>query len=265
MPEGDTVWRAARSLERELTGKTLLSTDFRVPRYALSDLSGGEVLSTVSRGKHLLTRIAHETGDWTIHSHLKMEGVWRTFRPGASWRLPEYQARIVLTTDDRVAVGFSLGILDLIPTAAEQDAVGHLGPDLLGPDWDEDEALRRLRTDPSVPIGQALLEQRNLAGVGNVFQSELCFVSGLDPRRPVDTVERLPRVVRLAHLMLDQNKERSTRTTTGDLRKPLWVYGRVGSPCRRCSTKIVVEELGPVGRERLTYWCPRCQPPLSGV
>lgn len=261
MPEGDTVWRQARTLEAALTGKTLISSDFRVPRYALSDLSGGVVLSTISRGKHLLTRIAHETGDWTIHSHLKMEGAWRTFRPGASWRRPEHEARIVLTTEGQVAVGFSLGILDLIPTSAEGDAVGHLGPDLLGPNWDEEEALRRLRAVPSVPIGQALLDQRNLAGVGNVFQSELCFVSGLDPRRPVGTVERLPRVVRLAHLMLDQNKNRSTRTITGNLRKPLWVYGQDGAPCQRCGTKIVMEELGPQGRERRTFWCPSCQPP----
>lgn len=263
MPEGDTVWRAARSLEQALTGSRLVRTDFRVPRYATSDLSGGTVLETISRGKHLLTRISHETGAWTIHSHLKMEGAWRTFRPGQAWRRPEHEARIVLTTADRVAVGFSLGVLDLFPTGAEDDAVGHLGPDLLGPGWDETEAVRRIAAVPDLPIGEALLEQRNLAGIGNVYQSELCFVSGLDPRRPVASVDRLPRVVRVARLMLDQNKDRSTRTTTGNTRQPLWVYRRDGAPCRRCGTVITVAMLGPAGRERATYWCPRCQPPVD--
>ncbi len=260
MPEGDTVWRAARELERSMSGQTLLRTDFRVPQLATTNLSGGLVLATVSRGKHLLTRIHHDSGDWTVHSHLRMEGAWRTFRPGQSWRRPVHEARVVLSTRSRVAVGFSLGLLEVLPTAREEDVVGHLGPDLLGPDWDAGQALRRLRDDPNRPIGEALLDQRNVAGIGNVFANELCFVQGLDPRTPVAAIDRLPRVVTRAQQMLEQNKSRSTRATTGDLRAPYWVYGREGAPCRRCGTTIVTADLGPTGQERVTYWCPRCQP-----
>ncbi|MXG90619.1 Fpg/Nei family DNA glycosylase [Nocardioides flavescens] len=263
MPEGDTVFRAARLLERHLGGRVLTRTDFRVPQHATVDLAGATVSSSVSRGKHLLTRLDHPAqGDWTLHTHLKMEGAWRVLDHGRRWPRPAHQARVVLETEQAVAVGFSLGIVELVARSAEPDVVGHLGPDLLGPDWDEDEALRRLREEPDRTVHEALLDQTNLAGIGNMYDAELCFTSGLHPRTPVGEVRDLRRLVRRARQMLDLNKERAVQSTTGDLRERerMWVYRRDQAPCRRCRTPIAVDQLGPAGRERAIYWCPSCQP-----
>ena len=266
MPEGDTVWRTARMLDRALSGQVLTRTDFRVPHLATSDLSGGLVTATVSRGKHLMTRIRTGSADvpeeWTLHTHLKMEGAWRTFGPGGRWSRPAHQARVVLETPTIQAVGFSLGIVELVRRADEAGLVAHLGPDLLGPDWDEDEALRRLSTAPDRVVREALLDQRNLAGIGNMYAAELCFTQGVHPATPVAMVRDLPRLVRRARLMLEHNKERAQQSTTGDLRhgRQMWVYRRDGSPCRRCGTAVEVTMLGPSDRERAAYWCPRCQP-----
>jgi len=258
LPEGDTVYRAARLLDRALTGHTLVGTDFRVPQHATADLTGGTVTGTISRGKHLLTRIDES---WTLHTHLKMEGAWRVLDPGQRWPRPAHQARVVLTTADKVAVGFSLGVVELIERETEESVVGHLGPDLLGPDWDADEAVRRLLADPDRPLREALLDQRNLAGIGNMYAAELCFITGLHPETPVGRVPDLRRLVLRAHQMLDLNKERALQSTTGDLRERerLWVYRRDRSPCRRCRSPIVVDMHGPAGRERASYWCPTCQ------
>jgi endonuclease VIII len=161
-----------------------------------------------------------------------------------------------------VAVGFALGVVEIIARDAEQGVVGHLGPDLLGPDWDEAEALRRLRSAPDREIADALLDQRNLAGIGNLYKSELCFVAGVHPRTPVGTVPDLPRLVRRARAALDANKDRVEQTMTGDTRRgrQTWVYRRDKQPCRRCGTRIQVDQQGPQMQERATYWCPRCQP-----
>ena len=172
MPEGDTVWRAARSLDRALAGQILTSTDFRVPQLATVDLSGAKVLRTLSRGKHLLTRIESREA-WTLHTHLKMEGSWHIYQHGQRWRRPADQARVVLSSESRQAVGFALGIVELLPRHREADVVGHLGPDLLGPDWDEHEALKRLCADPDRPVHEALLDQTCLAGIGNMYAAEL--------------------------------------------------------------------------------------------
>jgi endonuclease VIII len=262
VPEGDTVYRAARLLDRRLTGRELTRTDFRVPQHATVDLAGGTVVGSVSRGKHLLTRIDHAGEAWTLHTHLKMEGAWRVLDPGRRWPRPAHQARVVLETADAVAVGFSLGVVELLPRADEDDVVGHLGPDLLGPDWDEAEALRRLGADPDRTVHEALLDQRNLAGIGNMYAAELCFTSGLHPATRVGDVPDLTRLVRRARQMLDLNKERPVQSTTGDLRERvgMWVYRRDKAPCRRCRTPVAVAMLGPAGRERATYWCPACQP-----
>lgn len=261
MPEGDTVWRAARMLDRALRGQVLTRTDFRVPRLAVTDLAGGRVLCTVSRGKHLLTRIDTDV-PWTLHTHLKMEGTWRIVPHGQPWPRPAHQARVVLETATTQAVGFSLGTVELVRRSEESAVVGHLGPDLLGPDWDEAEALRRLASDPEQPLHSALLDQHNLAGIGNLYAAELCFTGGVHPATPVAVAGDLERLVRRAHLMLLHNRERAQQTTTGDLRRghQTWVYRRDGQPCRRCGTRIEVSMLGPTGRERAIYWCPRCQP-----
>ncbi|MCB0905969.1 MAG: Fpg/Nei family DNA glycosylase [Nocardioidaceae bacterium] len=262
MPEGDTVWRTARALDRALAGHQLTITDFRVPSLATVDLRGGVVRQTVSRGKHLLTHIDHGHRAWTLHTHLKMEGTWQTYQPGQRWRRPEHQARVVLETPDRVAVGFSLGIVELLPRSEEHLVVGHLGPDLLGSDWDEQEAVRRLLRDPGRPVHDALLDQTNLAGIGNMYAAELCFTSGVHPQTCVADVPDLMRMVRRAHLILDHNKDRDVQATTGDLRQGQrhWVYRRDRQPCRRCGTMIEVSSQGDPGRERAVYWCPRCQP-----
>jgi endonuclease-8 len=259
VPEGDTVLRAARLLDRSLSGRVLTRTDFRVPQHATADLSGATVARTISRGKHLLTRT--DTG-FTLHTHLKMEGAWQVYRPGERWRRPASQVRVLLEAGDVTAVGFSLGVVELIETANEDQVVGHLGPDLLGPDWDEAEALRRLRADPDRELTAALLDQRNLAGIGNMYAAELCFTSGIHPGSPVREVGDLPRLVRRARLMLQQNAERAVQSTTGDLRprERMWVYRRDRSPCRRCGTPIMVAMRGQPGLERATYWCPTCQP-----
>lgn len=260
MPEGDTVWRAARALDRALTGRELLVTDFRVPALATADLVGAHVHETVSRGKHLLTRIVDGETSWTLHTHLRMEGSWHLVAPGSRWRRPAHQARVVLGVEAVSAVGFSLGVVELFPTAEEPGAVGHLGPDLLGPDWDLEEALRRLRHDPARTLHEALLDQTSLAGIGNMYAAEVCFVSGLDPTTPISRTRTLPRVVLRAKQMLELNKTRATQATTGDLREPMWVHGRAGRPCRRCGTRVETSQLGPPGRERTTFWCPACQP-----
>jgi endonuclease-8 len=232
-----------------------------VPAFATVDLRDGTVIRTLSRGKHLLTRVDHERA-WTIHTHLKMEGSWHVYPDGERWRRPDTQVRLVLGIEGRKAVGFQLGIVEVVPREQEAALVAHLGPDLLGPDWDEERALANLRDEPDRPIGQALLDQRNLAGIGNMYMAELCFTMGVHPGSAVTTVEQLPRLVRRGKQMLEVNKERAIQTTTGDLRERerMWVYRRDKSPCRRCGTPIAVTMLGEPGRERAAYWCPSCQP-----
>jgi endonuclease VIII len=259
VPEGDTVWRTARRLHQALGGSTLTGSDLRVPRHAAVDLSGQPVHEVVARGKHLLHRIGD---DVTLHTHLKMEGSWHLYRPDSRWRRPGHQARVVLRTASWTAVGFSLGVVDVVPRDDEASVVGHLGPDLLGPDWDPEEALRRLRRQPDRPVGDALLDQRNLAGIGNLYRAEVCFLSGVHPLRAVGDVDDLAGVVRRAQALLEANKHRAEQTTTGDTRRgrTTWVYLREGRPCRRCRTRIETAEQGPPGQQRQTFWCPHCQP-----
>lgn len=258
MPEGDTVWRAARRLREALEGQTLLSSDFRVPQHALVDLSGSVVDEVISHGKHLLIRV----GGQSIHTHLKMEGAWHVHPLGTRWSRPEHQARLVLRTATHEAVGYSLGITDVFPTAREPEVMGHLGPDLLGDSWDLDEAVRRVSADPDRPIFLALLDQRNLAGLGNEYVNELLFLSGLRPDRPVGEVGQLTRVVGRGQQMLDVNKARVQRTFTGNTRsgEERWVYNRERARCRRCGGRIRTGKLGDrPTTERDTFWCPHCQ------
>ena len=257
MPEGDTVYQQARMLDAALAGQVLTRCDLRVPAFATLDLSGQLVHEVVSRGKHLLMRI----GLSTVHSHLKMEGQWRVYAPGEPWRRPAFQARAVLATERVQAVGFELGVLEVLPTDREADAVGHLGPDLLGPDWSEREAVRRLAEHPDAPIGVALLDQRNLAGLGNEYVDELCFVRGMLPTRPVRTVD-LEKTVALAHRMILANRDRPIRSTTGETRRgrTSYVHRRDGMPCRRCGTLIERMRLGRTELELREMWfCPSCQ------
>jgi endonuclease VIII len=266
MPEGDTVWNTARVLERALSGSVIRHSDLRVPALATVDLARWRVIGCSSRGKHLLLRLAAPSDGrtMTLHSHLRMDGSWRVYAPGEPWRGgPAHEIRVVLKTLTTVAVGYHLHDLAIVPTADEASLVGHLGPDLLGsPDeiggWDPDEAVRRLRTHPDETIAEALLDQRNLAGIGNLYKAEVLFLRGIHPETRVAQVADLPGVVDLAHRLLVANRGRWTQATTGSLRRgeESYVYGRGGAPCRRCGTRIERSTLG----ERVTYWCPACQP-----
>ena len=257
MPEGDTVHLVAARLHRGLASRTLTKTDFRVPQHATVDLSGYRVEEVAARGKHLLVRIAP---DVTLHTHLKMEGEWHLYRTGERWRAPGWQARVVLETDRWVAVGFSLPVLDLLARHEEQGVVGHLGPDPLR-NWDEYEALHRLRAATGRSIADALLDQRVIAGLGNVYKSEICFLRGVHPDTLVEDVGDLRAVVALAKRLLDANRTTGRQITTGDVRRgrTSWVYGRAGRPCRRCGTTISRSEQSSHGTDRVAYWCPSCQ------
>jgi endonuclease-8 len=257
MPEGDSVYQAANRLHEALAGREVIRTDFRVPSLSTVDLAEATVHSVGSRGKHLLMRI----GDQVVHSHLKMEGEWHVYRPGQKWRRPVWQARAVIEVPDASAVGFDLGMLELFPASEERERLAYLGPDLLGDDWNAAEAVRRIAEHPDASIAVALGEQRNLAGLGNVYVNEVCFLRGIRPTRPVREVELVP-LVDLASRVIRANRDRFSRTTTGDTRRgrQLWVYSRGGEPCRRCGTTI---EDGRLGRNELelrdAWWCPNCQ------
>jgi endonuclease-8 len=259
MPEGDTVWNTARVLERALVGEVLTGSDFRVPQLATIDLTGFTVASSGSRGKHLLLRVERGDERLTLHSHLRMDGAWRAYRPGERWTgRPAHLIRVVLRARRSVAVGYHLHEVALIRTATEESYLSHLGPDLLGADWDPEEAVHRIAGKPDVTISEALLDQRNLAGVGNLYKAETLFLSGVWPWTPVRDVQNLDRMVRLAQKLVASNKGRWTQTTTGSLHRgqTSYVYGRRAQPCRRCGAPIRKADLD----ERVTYWCPRCQP-----
>ncbi|MEV7871283.1 DNA-formamidopyrimidine glycosylase family protein [Streptomyces sp. NPDC088124] len=247
MPEGDTVLQTAQRLHRALAGHLLTRSDLRVPRYATADLTGRTVLDVTPRGKHLLTRIE---GGLTLHSHLRMDGAWQVYAPGERWRGgAAHQIRAILGTAGQTAVGYRLPVLELLRTRDEERVVGHLGPDLLGPDWDPAVALRRLLADPARPVGEALLDQRNLAGVGNIFKSETCFLVRATPWLPVGELPSPERLVAAAKKLLEANRERPGH------RRELSVYGRAHRPCRRCATPIRTADQDG----RPAYWCPRCQ------
>ncbi|MFK0102578.1 DNA-formamidopyrimidine glycosylase family protein [Streptomyces sp. NPDC091040] len=268
MPEGDTVLQTAARLRHALAGQVLTTSDLRVPRFATADLTGRAVLDVTARGKHLLTRIE---GGLTLHSHLRMDGAWRIYAPGERWRGgPAHQIRAVLGNAAHTAVGYRLPVLELLRTQDEEQAVGHLGPDLLGPDWDPDTALRNLLSDPARPLGEALLDQRNLAGIGNIYKAELCFLARATPWLPIGELpaRTATLLVSTAHQLLDANRDRPNRVTTAGgrsrtvanarARRPsenLWVYGRTHRPCLRCGTPIRAAEQD----DRPAYWCPGCQ------
>lgn len=259
MPEGDTVFRTARRLHEALAGHEVTRFDLRVPAHANADLTGETVHGVVPRGKHLLMRI----GEYTLHSHLKMEGRWLVFRPGERWRSPSFQARAIVGTAQATAVGFEIAMVDLVRTADEAELVGHLGPDLLGPDWDPVEAGRRVASDPR-PVHVAILDQRNLAGLGNEYANELLFVRGILPTRPANELDASAAagLVDTAARMIRANRDRSGRTFTGDTRpgQQTWVYRRERKPCRRCGTPIRRTEFGATDTsERIVFWCPVCQ------
>lgn len=261
MPEGDTVFRTGRSLDRALAGRTLVRAELRHPALVSADLAGREVSGVWTRGKHLLLRL---DGGTTLHSHLRMDGSWQLYRPGQRWRTAAHHARVVLTVANAEAVGFRLHDLELLPTAEESRLVGHLGPDLLDPGWTDEHAERAaaaLTADPARELGIALLDQRVMAGVGNVYRTEICFLLGVSPWVPVARVDAR-RTVRLARKLLRANALRPTRSTTGELARERrhWVYERRRLGCFRCGGPVRAAWQGHGIERRNTWFCPRCQP-----
>jgi len=263
VPEGDSVFRLARRLDDGLRGSLVARSDLRVPSLATRDLAGRQLLEHATYGKHLLTRFS---GDVTLHSHLRMDGEWTVTRPGR--RLPTRlmpHVRVVLEmTDQRTAWGVRLHDLALVATSEESRLVGHLGPDPLRDDWQAEEAVRRLRADPAVALVSALLDQRRLAGLGNLWVNELAFLVGRSPWTPIGEVD-VERLVDRAAVALRHSATvpGAYQVTTGNGRRgeSHWVAGRQGRPCLRCGTAIrVVDEMADDPANRRTWWCPSCQP-----
>ena len=256
MPEGDTVWRTARRLNQAFAGETLTRVDLRWPGISTLDLAGRTTVEVVSRGKHLLHRL--DSGH-TSHSHLRMEGQWRIARPSEA--RPDAQTRAFLSTAEWAALGQRLGLLDVVRTADEHTLVGHLGPDVLGSDWGAALAAANLLRGET--IGAALLDQRNLAGVGTLYAAETLFLERLDPwLNPAGLSEEARRsLAERAHRLLDQGRRNAVQSTTGELRRgrTTWVYGRARQPCRRCGGIVEAAPIGPPLRRRSLYFCPSCQ------
>jgi endonuclease-8 len=256
------VWLAARRMDRALAGQVLVSSDFRVPALATVDLAGTAVTEVVPRGKHLLTRLSNGL---TLHTHFRMDGSWHLYAPGDRWKGPDFQVRAVLATATTVAVGFRLPVVELVPTDQEADVVGHLGPDVLADDFDQAEAVRRLGAVPQRAIGMALLDQRNLAGLGNLYRLEALFLTGVTPWTPVSEVD-LDRLVTRSVRLIRANREHPEQSTTGSLRpgEQHWVFERAGRPCRRCGQRVLRADQGEGTYTRVTYWCGHCQQGVTG-
>jgi endonuclease-8 len=261
MPEGDTVWLTAHRLNQALAGRTVAVSDLRVPALATVDLRGSAVSEVVARGKHILIRFSDAL---TLHSHLRMDGSWYLSRAGNDLprRYPEHMIRALLGNDEWLATGYRVHDLRIVPREGEAEFVGHLGPDLLGPDWNPARAVANLQRVPAETIGEALLDQRHLAGIGNMYKCEVLFIERLHPWTAVGAVADLARLVSTAHRLLRANRDHPEQSTTGYTMRGRehWVYERAGQPCLRCRTPIERAEQGKPPRARSTYWCPSCQP-----
>ncbi len=275
MPEGDTIFRAARAMHRVLAGHRVTRFESVFPALTRVQDDRAVVGRTIARvesvGKHLLVVFSD---DLILRTHMRMSGSWHLYRPGEAWQRPARDLRILIGTDDWLAIAFTVhdAEFETAHTLQRQTSIGRLGPDLLNPDFDAAEALARLRARGEEAIADAILNQQVIAGIGNVYKSEVLFVSRLNPFAPVSalTDEELRTILATGQRLLKANVTSLTestivtyvglRRTTGrmDPSDRLWVYGRARRPCRRCGTPI---DIAKQGRDaRLTYWCPRCQP-----
>lgn len=259
MPEGDTLFRIARTLTTALVGRPLTSVESTIPAIADAGLVGRTTVAVEAHGKNLMIRL--DDGR-TIYSHLRMTGSWHVYRPGEAWQKPRSGARLVLVTREILAVCFYAPVIELLAPGGEQRHVvlTQLGPDILAPEFDPLAAARRL--DDPRPVGEVVMDQRVVAGIGNVYKSELLFLLHHDPWKPaaaLDLPERTA-LMELAKKLMLQNitpgpGTRITRNALGGPRK--WVYGRSGSSCLVCGTTIAMRRQGAAGRS--TYYCPKCQ------
>jgi endonuclease VIII len=282
MPEGDTIHRAAQTLQRALCGRTVTAFTSVFPHLTRIDdttpLTGRTIERVEARGKHLLMSFS---GDLVLRTHMRMHGSWHIYRPGERWQRPRHQMRIAIETDAFHAIGFNIPTAELT-TSRELERTGPLqqiGPDILAGDFDGEDAVDRLRLRANLEIADALLDQTALAGIGNVYKSEVLFAAKVNPFTSVADVTdgQLRAIVAIATRFLRANVPgRSAshsqaeetdaivtytglRRTTGraDPSERLWVYGRGGKPCRRCGTPISRGRQG--AHARSTYWCERCQ------
>jgi endonuclease-8 len=259
MPEGDTLFRIATTLGKALTGKTLTRFSSTLPALAETGLEGRTITLVEARGKNLLI---HFDDGRALHTHLRMNGAWHLYRPGERWYKPASQARAALETADFVAVCFNAPVVELLAAGgvARHEGLRRLGPDVLKEDFDPVEARGRLRERGDLAVGDALMAQSALAGIGNVYKSETLFLCKMSPFVRVDEIDdaALDRLVAKARELMKKNLEGFPRKTRSALAGPrLWVYDRSGKPCLECGTLIKVSRQGLAGRT--TYHCPRCQ------
>ena len=274
MPEGDTIFRAARTLNRALAGQTVTRFHTVLPQLSRIDqdspLAGRTVESVESRGKWMLMRFS---GDLILLTHMRMNGSWHIYRQGEAWRRGHQHMRIVIETCEFVVVGFDVPVAEFHTQAslAHHPSLTRLGPDVLGPEFDEQDAVARLRALAEFQVGDALLRQSMVAGIGNVYKSEICFACRVNPFRKVASLtdDEVSCLISKAHEFLRANVTdtsdgivtyRGFRRTTrrADSGERLWVYDRRNQPCRRCGTPIRSHKQGESAR--VTFWCPRCQP-----
>lgn len=260
MPEGDTLFRTAAGLRPWLIGKPILAARAGGPGAAprVDRVLGATVTAVESVGKNLVIRLDNGL---ELRTHLRMHGEWHRYRPGERWRRPASRARLVLEVEGSVAVCFDAPVVELFEQRVEalHPALSALGPDLLAPEPDLDEVMRRLR-NPSraaTAVGEALLDQRALAGIGNEVRNEVLWQAQCSPWMPLGDLDdgALRRLVEVSRDVLRQGAR------TG--RRPRHVYGRVGRPCPRCGTVIRMAYQG-TDLPRQTFWCPRCQPQPTG-
>jgi endonuclease-8 len=272
MPEGDTIYRAAVAMHRALAGRVVTRFESVYPAVTrVADdrpIVGRTIESVSARGKHLLIAFS---GDLVLRTHMRMNGSWHLYRAGIKWQRPARDMRVLVGAGDVEAVGFNVPVAELLTARelARHTQLSALGPDLLDPAFDPAEAARRMRARGSDAVGDALLNQRVLAGIGNVFKSEILFLAGVEPFTPVAALSDadIERLVAISHEQLAANVLTRSQTLTPsigrrttrslDPNRKLWVYGRGGKPCRRCGAPILARKTGLDAR--LTYWCPRCQ------
>jgi endonuclease-8 len=264
MPEGDTIHRAAGTLHTALAGRVVTRFETVLPQLARVDedapLAGRTVERVEAAGKNLLM---HFSGDLHLRTHMRMHGSWHIYRPGEAWRRKRSDMRIVIGTAVWEAVGFNIPVAEFYD--GRQEDLRKIGPDFLADDFDEAEAVRRIRARPEAEINEMLLNQRVVAGIGNEFKSEVLFMARINPFTRVEDLseEQLDLILKTARKVMKANIEKrsAARVTTFSLdpRQKVYVFSRGNKPCRRCGTPIAYRKHGRDARG--TYWCPKCQPP----